>query len=66
MIHIATAHHRDDTWVRTQVEQLRRHTREPYRLYGSLYGLPEDARRGFDFVLEPVASTPRTTRTGRT
>lgn len=52
MIHIATAHHRDSTWIRAQVQQLRRHTGEPFRLYGSLYGIAPEFREEFDFVLE--------------
>ena len=38
MIHIATLHHRDESWIDVQLRQLQRHTSEEYRVYACLDG----------------------------
>jgi len=44
MIHIITVHWRDDRWVDIQLEYLRRHICEPFRVYAFLNSLPADHR----------------------
>ena len=45
MIHIATLHYRDDSWIEPQLRYLERHTSEDYRVYACLNGID---RRLFD------------------
>jgi hypothetical protein len=52
LIHIGTLHYRDDRWIDIQLRYLKRHTREPYRVYASFDGIGERHRARFDQVLE--------------
>lgn len=39
MIHIATLHYRDESWIEPQLRYLERHTSEDYRVYACLDGI---------------------------
>jgi hypothetical protein len=52
VIHIGTLHYRDDRWIEVQLRYLKRHTREPYRVYASLDGIDERHRARFDYPVE--------------
>jgi hypothetical protein len=55
MIHIATVHWEDDRWIGVQRDYLRRHIREPFRVYAWLNGVPGDHRGEFHYTcVEPV------------
>ena len=51
VIHVATAHHHSSDWIPLQRQYLDRHLAEPYLLYGSLEGVPEEFERYFDVVV---------------
>ncbi len=51
VIHVATAHHHSGDWIPLQRQYLDRHLAEPYLLYGSLEGVPEEFERYFDVVV---------------
>lgn len=51
MIHVATAHYHSHEWIELQRQYLDRYLSEPYRLYGSLEGVPEEYGRFFDLVV---------------
>lgn len=50
MIHVATVHWHDATWIPVQQEYLRRHLSEPFRIYAFLNGLPDTPDDGFHYV----------------
>src|SRR5579862_9231451 len=50
MIHIATAHWQDESWIDVQLGYLRRNITEPFRVYAWLNGVPGDHRHKFHYV----------------
>jgi len=54
MIHIATVHHRSPTWIDVQLDYLRRHMTEPYRVVANLEGVDDDHASKFDRVVPAV------------
>jgi hypothetical protein len=52
VIHIVTAHDRQDRWVAVQRRYLREHTDRPHRLYASMQGIDPGAREGIHYVLD--------------
>jgi hypothetical protein len=52
MIHVATVHHKSDKWIRPQVDYLRRHLHEPYRVVANLEGVAPGHEHEFDRIIE--------------
>jgi hypothetical protein len=52
LIHIGTAHYRDDRWLELQLRWIERNTGEPYRTYASLDGLKPRDGEPFDVALD--------------
>lgn len=50
MIHVATVHWHDATWIPIQLDYLRRHLSEPFRVYAFLNGLPDTPDDDFHYV----------------
>lgn len=50
MIHIATVHWQDESWIDVQLQFLCRNVREPYRVYAWLNEVPEDHKGKFYYV----------------
>lgn len=51
MIYVATAHHHSHEWIELQRTYLERYVSEPFRVYGSLEGVPAEFERFFDVVV---------------
>jgi hypothetical protein len=55
MLHILTVHWNDDRWVDIQLDYLRRHIQQPYKVYAFLNGVPDEHRKKFFYSsIEPV------------
>jgi hypothetical protein len=54
MIHIATVHHRSPRWIDVQLEYLRRHITEPYRVVANLEGVDPHHAAKFDRVVPAI------------
>lgn len=50
MIHIATVHWQDESWIDVQLEYLRRNLTEPFRVYAWLNDVPGDHRHKFYYL----------------
>jgi hypothetical protein len=50
MIHIATVHWRDESWIDVQLGYLRRNVTEPFQIYAWLNEVPGDHRHKFHYV----------------
>jgi hypothetical protein len=50
MIHIATVHWQDESWIDVQLGYLKRNITEPFRVYAWLNGVPGDHRHKFHYV----------------
>jgi hypothetical protein len=50
MIHVATVHWQDNRWIDVQLEYLKRHINEPFRVYAWLNEVPGDHRQKFHYV----------------
>lgn len=51
MIHVATVHHRSAQWIDVQLDYLRRHLHEPYRVVANLEGVDPEHEPKFDRVV---------------
>ncbi len=51
VLHVATAHHHSSDWIELQRSYLERTISEPFTVYGSLEGVPEEFERYFDVVV---------------
>lgn len=56
MIYVLTVHWRSHAWVDVQLDYLRRHLTEPYRVLACCEGLPPQYERKFDTVLPAVGA----------
>lgn len=54
MIHVATVHHKSAQWIDVQLDYLRRHLHEPYRVVANLEGVPAGHERKFDRVIPAI------------
>jgi hypothetical protein len=55
MLHIATVHWRNDDWIDIQLRHLKKHLREPFRVYAFLNEIPEAHRGKFYYAsTEPI------------
>lgn len=52
MIHIATVHHQNPSWVGIQAEYLRRHISEPFEVWASLEGISPEHAVHVDHVVD--------------
>ncbi|MGI9556766.1 MAG: hypothetical protein ACR2N5_02370 [Solirubrobacterales bacterium] len=52
MIHIATLHYQDESWIDIQLKQLERHTSEDYRVYACLDGVSRKYFERFHYAVE--------------
>jgi hypothetical protein len=55
MLHIATVHWQNEAWIDIQQRYLKKHIREPFRIYAFLNGIPESYRGRFYYSsTEPI------------
>ncbi len=54
MIHVATVHHKSAKWIDIQLDYLRRHLHEPYRVVANLEGVSGDHAAKFDRVVAGI------------
>jgi hypothetical protein len=57
VVHIGTNHYQDARWIDVQLRYLRRHTREPYRVYASLEGIDPRHFSRFHYVADHSGPT---------
>lgn len=49
-----TVHHQDPRWIELQYSQFQRHITQPYKVWASLEGIPEEYAHYFDVVVPSV------------
>ncbi len=54
MIHVATVHHKSAQWIDVQLDYLRRHLHEPYRVVANLEGVDPGHEHKFDRVVPAI------------
>lgn len=54
MIHVATVHHKSSQWIDVQLDYLRRHLHEPYRVVANLEGVEPGHEDKFDRVVPAI------------
>lgn len=52
MIHISTIHYKSDKWINIQLEYLKRHIKEPFKVYAVLNGIGRKYFRKFFFATD--------------
>ena len=54
VIHVATVHHKSAQWIDVQLDYLRRHLHEPYRVVANLEGVEHGHDSKFDRVVPAI------------
>jgi hypothetical protein len=54
VIHVATVHHKSSQWIDVQLDYLRRHLHEPYRVVANLEGVERSHESKFDRVVPAI------------
>ncbi len=55
MLHILTVHWNDDKWIDIQLDYLRKHIRQPYKVYAFLNNISVEHRKKFFYSsIEPI------------